>query len=245
MRNIAIRWVRATAGLAVLALALSASPAGSHEVVHRFSANHSGKVRAFGVGEQEFTLGPFSISCRKARTESTASTIFPSPTIYVQVDFSACATAATTLGKSKVPAGKAGFRTVFDIEYHASGYAEIGAGSKSNHELTDVGPIEISPGDGSECTLALPPQTVPTDESQKPYAEYEAASYTDEQVPTENLKKFPTGVQDKLLVKSVFSKLAYVLSEGECKELHGGEQRGATYTGALVAELPNAQLGWE
>lgn len=246
MRNTSqhIRLQVGTAATAMLLAALCCARAQAREVVHRFTGTHSGGVRALGAGEQEFAFAPFMINCKKAKALKSASIAFPSPKLYIQASFGGCSTGAVTLGKTKVPAGKAVFQTGFDIEYYASGYAEIGAGSTSTRELLGAKPITIAPGDGSECTISLPVQTVPAGVQKKPFGTYEAALYEDIEMKTEK-KGFPGGVQGLLMIASAFGKLTYSLTGGDCEGLGRSEEKTGSYAGRLLAELSNADLGWE
>jgi uncharacterized cupredoxin-like copper-binding protein len=227
------------------ALGTACASAAAHEAIHRFTGTRTQVVHIAAAGEQEFDLSPFMVTCQKVKSSKTSPVVFPAPTIYLQLNFADCSTNALAIGRTKLPAGKAVFATSVDIELHASGYAEIGAGSRSDSELKEPKPIQIAPGDGSECVLALPPQTVPAGESKNPFGDYEAVLYEALEEKVEKSRAFPTGTHDKLLLKSVFAKLTYSLTDGDCSGLSRGEHKGAEYAGVLRAELPSAELGWE
>lgn len=212
---------------------------------HHFVANHSGALHASAVGEQDFNLSPFTIACKKVKSVKGPKVSFPAATLYLQLNLGSCTTAAVKIGKAKLPAGKAVFKNSLEIEFHASGYAEIGTASTSSKELLTPKAIEITPGDGAECNLSLAAQTVPAEALKKPYAEYEAALYQDVEEATSNLKSFPSGKQQKLLIDAAFSKLSYTVAEGDCAEHDAGEHSAGEVAGKLSAELPKADLGWE
>lgn len=239
---------RVLAAAAVLVAAVVAStPAGASQLMsHRFTGSATAEVRALGAGEEEFRFSPFSITCKRARSQTESlRTSFPSATVYLAVQFSKCVTAPLTIGKVKLSEAKATFTKPIDLVYHADRYAELGVGSHSTTEIEGAGALEIEPGDGSGCVISWTPQTVPAQAVKEPSLEYEAALYEKVEEKTENHKSFPTGVHDKLLIKSSFIKMSYTVAGGDCTEQAKSEGKTGAYTGALLTQLVKGQLGWE
>lgn len=242
-----MRWLGGTAvalACAALAGAVLGAPAAAG-AQHDFVATRSGSVRASAISEIDLALRPFSISCKTAKTLRGPIVAFPVDALYLQVSFGRCSTAPLKIGKTSYPTGRASFKAPVDVELHASGYAEIGAEGGSTKEMKAPKAIEVNPGDGSQCALAIAAQVVPGEVAKHPYGEYEAALYQDIEEPNSNRKFFPDGIQGKLVVQMLFTKLSYTTSEGACAEL-GYEEHGAgELSGRLRAELRNADLGWE
>lgn len=231
------------AALALAGLLPAAQPVAAFELSHRFTGNQTGEVRAVAVGAQEFSFGPFQITCLKARASKTLiATAFPSQTVDVAVLFGKCTSEPVTVAKKKLPAAKAVFLSPLNIDFHANRWAEIGAEDEGG-EVT--GTVEIDAGGGNGCMISWGPQTVPAGQLKEPNIEYEAALYETLREKVEGKKKFPLGVRERLLVTSTFSKMTFSLAKGACAQLSRTELKTGEYEGALRAEVGQADLGWE
>ena len=147
--------------------------------------------------------------------------------------------------QSRTSAVRTRFIGPVDLEYHANGFVETGANSESTAQITNAGAVEIEAKGAFKCVISWEPQTVPSKAVKKPAEEYEAATFTTEEISSENLKRFPTGIQDKVVIENNLTKMSYSLSEGICEEFEKTEGKSGSYTGELVAELKKASLSWE
>jgi hypothetical protein len=233
----AIALVAATATIGVVATTASA---------HQFTGSVSEEVRAQGVGTQEFAFKPFTIECEAAKSvKSEDDVTLPSPTLYLTVAYSKCLTKNAKFHKVELPPVKTTFKAPVDLEFHANGFVESGAESESTSSIENAGAVEIAMKGAFKCTISWGPQTIPAKAIKKPAEQYEAALFEKDEETTENLKRFPLGVQDKLLIKSDLKRMTFELSEGICEEFESTEGKTGSYVGTLRAELPKGNLGWE
>jgi hypothetical protein len=134
-----------------------------------------------------------------------------------------------------------------DVEFafHANGFAETGTEGEE-YEL-EVGQSSAELKFGSKlCTIEWPAQTVPIKAEKKPEEEYFSAVYSNESVPNEHLKAFPSGFQEKLVIANTFKKMKYVYTEGQCSEFEKGtEGNTANYEGTTTVTLASGNVGWE
>jgi hypothetical protein len=128
-----MRHFKIAVGLAMAALALSATPALAHEFISTGGATK-------GVGEEQiFKLGPFKIECASATSRGSA-VAGSSQTLFSSIKMRKCTTAAS-LGGNPI-ALKTKFLTPLDVEYHANGFVEIG----SEGEEIEVGNTTLKGG---------------------------------------------------------------------------------------------------
>ncbi len=239
--------IRRLGSLVVLAACTVAAAAGAATAsAHQFTGSESASPSVIGEGAQEFSFKPFKITCEEAKSVKLETTpTWPSPTLYVAMKYSKCTTFAGKFHKVELPPIKTTFLTPVDFEYHANGFVESGAGSESSSEIKNAGALEISIKGDYKCVVTWEAQTTPAKAVKKPTEEYEAALYEKIEETTENLRKFPTGIQDKLLIKNHLTKMKYSLSEGICEEFETTEGKAGSYTGTLKAELKKGNFGWE
>lgn len=207
---------------------------------HRFMASETGAPRIALQGKLQMTFGPFKITCLKAKAAGGRRTIFPALALTIPLSPNKCTSEAVKIGKLKVPVAKIFFSAPIAVTYHANGYAEIQAGGK-----TPGGTVKLTVPAAEYCAIELPAQATPAKAPERPTEEYEAASFEDIEVKTENLKSFPSGLQEKLLLTNAFEKLSYTLTGEPCDELSQTSGKDGTIAGALLAELRNGDLGWE
>jgi hypothetical protein len=240
-----MRHVRGMFALAVAAGVIGvAIPAAA--AAHEFTGSTSEEVRVTGVGAQEFTFKPFKITCEKAKSVKTGNDVaWPSPTLYVEVKYSGCEAKDATFHKVELPPVKTTFSTPVDYEYHANGFVESGANSESTSEIKNAGYVEINLKGEFKCDITWEPQTIPSKALKRPAEEYGAAIYEKFEEKTENLKSFPLGVQDKLLIKNDLTKMTFEVEEGICELFETTEGKSGSYVGTLQAGLKKGNLGWE
>ncbi|MGA2319400.1 MAG: hypothetical protein ABSG95_01485 [Solirubrobacteraceae bacterium] len=199
------------------AIAVAAAPAYAVKTKETGKFTGTGSPRAKAEGEQEFSFKPFKITCEKAKGKGEAEV--SATELSLSVKYSGCK-AEAKLGKVDITEVSAKFKAPVALTYSAAGKISIAE------------PIEISIGGAVKCKLTVESVT-----------EVGKATYETKEETTENLKKFPTGIQDKLLITNGLRKLSYTREGGLCAYLTS-EGKGS-YTGALLAEVKNGNLGYE
>jgi hypothetical protein len=135
--------------------------------------------------------------------------------------------------------------TPVDFEFHANGFVETGAESESSSEVENAGAVEVSMKGAFKCIISWEPQTIPVKALKKPAGQFEAALFEKDEEKVENLKRFPLGVQDKVLIKSDLKSMDFELDEGICEEFEATEGKTGSYAGTLRAQLNKGNLGLE
>lgn len=265
-----MRHLRTTLALAVMmgALALAAVPA----MAEHFVASKTGKTVGRGFEEiepaekgseeqpefnpeamQEFKLGAFKILCYSAHSKGiiteTSSDVFQTTTKYSRCGW------YPKLNSLHVRAtfSKSGLT----VRYHSNGYTEaVGNGSGEEIEYTKAELLEtaatIKISATKLCTIVIPEQTIPVRAVKHPTDSFSAAVYKKDPVANENMRKFPTGIQQRLIVENEFKEMTFVYTgeEAQCstaeefeklKEEEGGAQ-GGRYRGTLEEEVPGGDL---
>jgi hypothetical protein len=241
-----VRITQLRGAIALLAAAGALGSVATTASAHQFTGSTSEEVRAEGVGTQEFAFKPFTIACEAAKSVKTEDDVtFPSPALYLAVKYSHCLTKNAKFHKVELPPVKTTFITPVDYELHANGFVETGAESESTSSVENAGAVEISMKGAFKCIISWAPQTVPVKAIKKPAEQFESALFEKDEETTENLKRFPLGVQDKLLIKSDLKRMTFELSEGICEEFESTEGKTGSYAGTLRAELRKGNLGWE
>ncbi len=206
---------------------------------------------------QKFVIGAFTIECKNAvsyaKTPAEGAFTSEKSSIFAtEVKFAKCLTLA------RFGAFTGGLPTSFNgghpvkFVYHTNGFAELGSGE--TEEAVEIGGTETSfKISGRVCTVNLPPQTVPIGAVKKPEGEFSAATYSNEEVPVSEklIKRFPSGMQNKLIVANKFRGMKYSYESGQCKGEGGFEEEAktteghsASYTGTLEEEVPGGNLGY-
>jgi hypothetical protein len=145
-----------------------------------------------------------------------------SNTIVQNITFKGCY-ARVSLNKeitelTKVP------KFVIGMEFYSNGSAVIG--QPSEVKIVKPSTVTIQVGKHSPCSVTIPAQTIPTKAEVKPEREYEAAFYETEFEEGVNVKKFPSGIQEKLDIEMEFSKIESWVKPGEhC--IYGPGEEGA------------------
>jgi hypothetical protein len=148
------------------------------------------------------------------------------------------------------------------VEYHANGWVETQAEPEAE-EIEYKGvlkPTSLSFKIGSSkiCAIYVPEQTIPIKAIKKPEEEFSEVTYSNLEVPTEKLKTFPSGFQQRLLINDAWKHIQfkYGLSGGEEPEVkyqcetYGKEslQEGSSsgiYKGHLEQEIGGGNLRYE
>jgi hypothetical protein len=235
--------------LAVSALALAATPALAHKSeqavnTHKFTGSSQVPVRAAGTGEQDFSFGPFAVTCESAKSvKGIGTSTWPSETLFVEMKYSGCEATATLHGVGELEL-KAKFLSPLSLNYHSNGFVEAGAGGTVvGGKLEGAGEVEIALSGPFKCTIDVEPGTFPLKAIKKAEEQYEAAQYKVEEVTIEKGKK--TSVENKLAIATALTKLTYEFEGEFCEAFSRTEGKSGSYSGALLAELPKASLGFE
>jgi hypothetical protein len=228
-----MRRFRIAAGLAVAALAVSATPALAHEFI-----SSGGPTKGKGE-EQIFKLGPFKIECKSAK--SKGSTVAGgSPTLFTEIKLRGCVTFAS-LGGNPIEL-KTKFVTPIAVEYHANGFVEIGSEGEEVEGNTTLkgGTIEVKIKT-LKCVIKLPEQTLPKGAIKKPEGEFEAATYSNEE-EEKGKRKF-----DKLAIDNEWKGIHYEYGQGQCESFKvSEEERGSgRFEGELIEEVPGGNLEFQ
>lgn len=178
-----------------------------------------------GIGELyslELAKGALRISsCAKELKSTGQVTSQSSNTIVQNITFNGCF-AKVNLNKEiteeiKVP------KFVLGMEFYSNGSAV--AGQPSEVKIVKPSTVTIQIGKKGACSVTIPAQTIPTKAEVKPEREFEAAFYETEMEPA-NVKKFPSGFQEKLDVEMEFSKIeSWVKPGAHC--IYGPGEEGA------------------
>lgn len=232
--------------LAVLALALAATPAVAHKAElpnpHKFIGSENVAPR-FNGEEEEFVLKPFTITCEKVKSTSSGVTpTFPSKSLTAVVKISGCE-AEATLNKAEYELTAKVLEPV-TFNYRANGVVEMGSGGTVNEgKLEGAGPIEIAVKGPFKCVIDIEPGTYPAKALKKPEGEFEAAKFTNVEETIEN-GKGPVVVK-KLDISTALTGMPYELEGEFCEALPKTEYTNGSSSGSLVAEIKKGDLSWE
>jgi hypothetical protein len=260
-----MRSLRITIGLAAAAcvFAICAAPtfAAAKEKLFfgEFTASIAGKTISEaepavtkGHGEvSEFRLGPWEITCESELKSKGKVTAERSESFFTELSFKGCTT-NQKVGKGGVEeTKKLKFSKGIDFEFHANGSANVG---KSESEVKILNPTSVTvKAAGDKCKLVIPAQTIPIQAEKNPEKEFESAEYgtETESVEKSQLKKFPSGIRERL---NIFMEFKKILTEvpvepGKCiysKEPEGKfnpETKTVEFTnGVLEAELEEIEV---
>jgi hypothetical protein len=210
-----MRNVKTLFGLATAVCAFVASTAPA--LAHQFTAKSApAAIRGPGEGLQQLTLKPFTIKCYQATTKGTIKET-PAQTFIDEVKYTKCKTYSLSVK----------FLTPVVYEYNAEGFVNVA--SPATFEVQ-----------GIKCIVSIPDQRIPGEE-----AEGKSAIYSVELVPTTQLKQFPSGFRERLVVRNRFKEIAYSMSGGLCEEFTEKEHTEGMGSGVLRAEIAGGSLGWE
>jgi hypothetical protein len=217
MRRIALL-IAATAALgAACAGNASATPGEFIATQHAPVKEFPSKGVSGTAGHQEIQLGSFTLSCAAAR--SANNQLHQSETLALDVSLLKC-TAPVQIGGAEVPV-PAKVQAPLELLYNAT---------TGNAQLLDEVTIKIRKVD---CEAHVEPGTLSNGlEGEAPFQE--------ELVATTHLRKFPTGVQKKLWVRSSEQGLHYYFL-GKCFPLFGED---GVYRGTLSDEVPDGNLAY-
>ncbi len=240
-----MRRARTMVGLAVVAGALLvlAAPVSAHEfTASAFNKAFPLKTKGIGTGTQTFKLGKVEFECAVAKARGIVSES-PTPVLKVSVKYAECESHTKFYAQQSFP--KIHFRNRVEYLYHQNGFAEIGAGGEIESPSIGSSPIEIVIAQTGGCKLLWPAQTVPFKAEIKPDEEYSAVLFSNNEITAENLKKFPTGFQQKLVVTNELKNMAYEIEPvGLCEGWEKTEGKIGLDTGALELETIGGDLGF-
>jgi hypothetical protein len=234
MRHVKLSFAMAAA---TCAFALAATPALAHE----FIGTTGHKSKGVSTTEQEFKFGVFKITCEKAVAKGPGLKESPSDTFFTEVKYSKCTTEAK-IGGEAFPL-KTHFKTPVDFEYHANGYAEVGAEAEEGTVTVSGGAVEMKVS-GIKCIIDWPAQTVPRKAETKPEGEFSALSFSNVAEPTSK-KSFPDGFKHKVSVSNQLKGLEYEYEEGGCEEFEKTEGKAGSYSGTILQEINGGNLEYQ
>lgn len=219
-----MRISRALVAMLAVAGMLATTATASARVAHVFTSNTTpAATRGPGEGVQQFTLTPFTIDCNEAHGvgQITGS---PTQTLFNEVKYTKCTTFTLPVK----------FVTPIDYEYNAEGYATI----------VNTAALELSVG-GIRCKLNIPDQTIPGElEEGTPKSVF----YSVEQIPVlHEMKIFPTGFRERIVIHNRFRGISYSLSGGLCEGLEEKEHSDeGTGSGVFIDEITklDGSLSW-
>lgn len=224
-----MRSVRITVGLAAVmcVFAITAAPS----LASVFKASVSGNTKGVSVGKQEFFFGGrLHIVCEAAKAKGTVAA-GESPTFTTVLKFTKC---VRELGGASQPEPlKARFLGEIELTYHANGYVV----------MTSTIELKVS---GTKCLLEASEETIPVKAERDPNGQYSAAVFSIAEAPAKNLKKFPSGFQQKLVIANEFKGLEWEASEGDCELwTKGTEGENGRYSGTIEEEVGGGSLSFE
>jgi len=208
-----------------------------------------------GEFSQTLKFSNFTIKCNaktKALTVGEGAIAWEtSPTFATEIKYTKCLTVA------KFGSFTGGLHTSFNegkpmkILYHINGFAEIGSGVTFTD--VEIGGAEASfKISGKICKISWPAQTVPAAAIKNPEEDFSAAVYSNKEVPVAVSKKFPEGMQKRLIIANEFKKMEYFFEEGQClgeggfeEEAKKVEGKDGSWVGTLEEEVTGGNLGIE
>jgi len=260
---------------AMCALCVAAAPAVASEFTASrlpkpLSETEPGKTKGVGIGSsviggeernQELKFGAFSIYCDAQTSGKTidegAVSWATSQTFATEIKFTKCLTRAnfgTFMG---------GVATKFDFNpetkkaepmkfvYHVNGFAQLGTEETESEVEVGSGSASFAIA-GKICKINWPSQTVPAKAEVKPNGTYSAATYTNEEVPVGVSRRFPSGLQQRLIIKNEFKGMDWSYEEGQCLGEGGFENPAKTeeakngiFNGTLDETLNGGNLGFQ
>jgi hypothetical protein len=231
------------AGVASALLAVAAGSASAHEfVANGFDKTLPLKTTGVGTGTQAFKFGKIEFECNVARTKGIVSES-PSPVLKVAAKYSECESHTKFFGQTTFP--KIHFKKPVEYLYHQNGFAEVGAGGELASPQIGSEPIEIVIAQTGGCKVLWPAQTVPFKAEVKPNEEYSAVLFSNNEVSAVNLRKFPSGFQQKLVITNQLKTMSYEIEPvGLCEGWEKTEGKIGNDTGGLEVEVPGGNLGF-
>ncbi len=267
-----MRHLRMTIGFAavVCACAVFSAPAFAKEftasrALSACSEAEPCKTKGKGIGTvdearpeytQQFKFGSFTIECKTAASKTTlpaegAITWATSLTFATEVKFGGCKTLAKFGSFTGAIGTKFNGGAPLKIVYHINGFVEEGSGETETE--VEVGGAASSFKIGQKiCTISWPAQTLPLGAIKKPEGEFTAAVYSNNTVPVKVSKKFPSGLQEKLVIANVWKGMEWEYEEGQCigeggfeEEAPKTEAKNGTFKGTFEEEVVGGNLGFK
>jgi len=225
------------------------------------------KTKGIGVGEvdpahpgytQKFKFQYFTIECKTAQQKALtlgegAVTWAVNKTFATSVKFGSCKTLAKFGGWTG--AINTNFNGGLPVKflYHYNGFVEQGSGETESE--VEVGATASTFKIGYKlCKISWPAQTIPIQAIKKPEGTFSSAVYSVNPVPVPESKKskFPSLVQEKLLIANSLKGMKWSYEEGQCVGEGGFEEEtpktegtGASFTGTFEDEVQGGNLGFK
>jgi hypothetical protein len=207
-----MRHVKIVIGIAAAAVALAASASPAFAKVEEkhfygeFTASITGQTIspenpaiAKGIGEvSEFRFAGVNVEC-KGLAGTSEVTAERSTSLKMVLTFKGC----TRTDKQGVVIShpRVLFKKPLVLRFHANGSARVVTIEENEAE------VKVRP---ANCKYHIPEQEIPLAAEKKPESEFEAAEYAteEEEITTKGgLKKFPSGIRERLNVFMVFKRI--------------------------------------
>ncbi|HVR05494.1 MAG TPA: hypothetical protein VMS02_05590 [Solirubrobacteraceae bacterium] len=271
MRRIKIATLLALCALGIVVAQAAAAQFTASRLPKPLSESEPGTTKGLGIGStvlggternQELKFGPFHIYCAAKATGKTiaegAVSWAGSQTFSTELTFQKCLTKADFEGYVT------GIKTAFNLNaekktqpikfvYHVNGVVDLGSGETESEVEVGSGAASFTVG-GKVCKIDWPRQVVPAKSVKAPEATYSAATYSTNDVPVteKQLKQYPSGFRQKLVIANEFKGMEWSFEEGQCLGEGGFEEaskreegKTAIYRGSLEEELKGGNLGFE
>jgi hypothetical protein len=232
-----MRNARIVLGLAVAACVLGVSTASALAVEFTASkisgkgeATFPLKLRGVGVGPQEFVFKKIHVTCQSAKASGEIPSA-SSPTIELVVTYKECMTGPIIVfGKRLETPMK--FKSKSEYTFHTTGWVE-------NESEVEMKAKYIG------CLVDWDSGTYPEKAEEKPENEWTDVLYKNEEVKAENVKKFPSEEQHKLLITNKLAGLEWEEEGGgicEDPEIELAEGEKGRATGSILVEVPGGNI---
>jgi len=224
------------------------------------------KTKGIGIGEvdpahpeytQKFKFQYFTIECKTAQQKALTLgegevTWSVSKTVATSVKFGGCKTLAKFGGWTG--AINTNFNGGLPVKflYHHNGFVEEGSGETESE--VEVGAASSAFKIGYKlCKISWPAQIIPIQAKNKPEFPFSSATYATHPVPVPISKKskFPSLVQEKLVIANSLHGMKWKYEEGQCVGEGGFEEEtpktegtGASFIGTFEDEVQGGNLGF-
>ncbi|HEX3693206.1 MAG TPA: hypothetical protein VHU13_07670 [Solirubrobacteraceae bacterium] len=223
--------------------AVTVAPASAHQfTASALKSAFPLRVKGVGVGNQMFKFGKIELECETSTAKGTIASS-PVSALKVEANFKECKVPITVWGEHVSTTA----HLQVELLYSAEGLARNGFGLAEGapNPTLEVGSGSVSIGFANTggCKVIWPAQSIPA----KPSTSYPvAALFSNEMTPAGNLKLFPSGFQQKLVIASEFKGMLYQIEEkGLCSEFSNVEKNNGRYNGQLQLEVSGGNLGFE
>lgn len=213
---------------------------------HQFTASSVSKpfpLKVSGKGEEEsLRFGKYKVECGSAIAVGGSITESPTPEFRIEQRPKECVDVEGRWENTPTEP-KVRFADRVEFKLRANESTEIG-----EPEEMEVGPIVIHIAHTGGCTVKWPRQVVPlrSEGSEPGEGEFKAVEYTPLMEPSGNVKSFPSGFQERLLVTYHLKNMKYEYGTGGlCENFEPGEKVGSKLEGEVELHIAGGNISWE